>query len=252
MSNKFLGYHIQVGAAGKEKIFSDISQLVMHLSTLKKIPYMRVKKIFTDNLTKQEDTSSLDNAFTEARADPDEKSPLEGGKVKAEPKKVTPPVSKDGGVEGLTIYTDGSHDRKTKTTGWAMVGVEKDQKIFERGGNLVDSTNNAAELTAIIDALKYVSTEREKKDAINGGATIFSDSEYCVNSLTKWMSGWKKNGWKKRDGGELANLELMKQADELLTKLGKQVTIKHVLAHNGNVWNEEADRLANIYRKADK
>ena len=40
--------------------------------------------------------------------------------------------------------------------------------------------------------------------------TVFSDSQLCVNTITKWALAWEKRGWK-RKGDPLKNLDLVKE-----------------------------------------
>src|SRR5690606_9878055 len=68
------------------------------------------------------------------------------------------------------------------------------------------------------------------------------DSQYVINSLTKWLPGWKRRGWKKGDGKPVLNVELMKQLDEALQ--GRDVTFEWVKGHAGHVMNEAADERA--------
>ena len=64
-----------------------------------------------------------------------------------------------------------------------------------------------------------------------------------INSITKWMPGWKRRGWKKGDGKPVLNVEIMKALDEAMT--GRRVEFRWVKGHAGHDLNEEADRVAN-------
>ena len=71
---------------------------------------------------------------------------------------------------------------------------------------------------------------------------IYSDSAYAINSLSSWKNNWKKNGWLKSDGKVPENLDLIKAYDSV----EKFINVKFikVKAHNGNYYNELADKLA--------
>lgn len=93
-----------------------------------------------------------------------------------------------------------------------------------------------AELTAVLDLLQQ--TAHLPEDLL-----VFCDSTYVINSITKWMPGWKRRGWKKGDGKPVLNVEIMKALDEAMT--GRRVEFKWVKGHAGHELNEEADRVAN-------
>lgn len=71
---------------------------------------------------------------------------------------------------------------------------------------------------------------------------ILCDSQYVINSLTVWMPGWKRRGWKKADGKPVLNAELMRQLDAELR--GREVSFEWVKGHAGHPLNEAADSLA--------
>jgi ribonuclease HI len=113
-----------------------------------------------------------------------------------------------------------------------------EDKIKEIGGRKDHATNNQMELTAPIEALKYL-----KKKEMNIPIEIFSDSKYAIDCITTWAYSWKKNGWSKK-GGEIKNLELIIEAHTLYEKLKTKIEINHVKGHAGVEGNELADRMA--------
>ena len=90
------------------------------------------------------------------------------------------------------------------------------------------------ELTAPIRALGKI-----KKDS---KIIIFTDSTYLKNGITLWIKNWEKNGWKSANKKPVKNKDLWLE----LNKITKQrdITWKWVKAHAGNIYNEQADRLA--------
>jgi ribonuclease HI len=96
-------------------------------------------------------------------------------------------------------------------------------------------TNNQAEFSALLLAeeqwrILCSSLEHVNPEIKNEPVTIYTDSMLLVNTVTKWMTGWKSKGWRKAGGHEVANLDLVKRIDEM-----KMIyTIKHVRAHTGN------------------
>ncbi|MGK4218314.1 RNase H family protein [Kocuria marina] len=105
-----------------------------------------------------------------------------------------------------------------------------------RAGGWAHGTNNMGELTAVLDLLR--STRHRADEPLK----VLCDSQYVINSVTKWMPGWKKKGWKKRDGKPVLNVEIMKALDEELA--GRDVSFEWVKGHAGHELNEAADERA--------
>jgi ribonuclease HI len=93
------------------------------------------------------------------------------------------------------------------------------------------------ELTALIEAYRMLPA--------NARVTIYSDSNLAVKTVNEWAAGWERRGWR-RKGGEIANLELVK---ELCALAGRHpgVELRWIRAHDGSRWNEYADALATTY-----
>ena len=72
--------------------------------------------------------------------------------------------------------------------------------------------------------------------------TIVTDSSYVKDGITKWIFGWKKNGWKTSAKKAVKNEELWKR----LEKATKQhdVNWEWIKGHAGHIENEQADELA--------
>jgi ribonuclease HI len=137
------------------------------------------------------------------------------------------------------IFTDGSARPNPGRGGWGVVRVRDGEVLDERYGESPDTTNNIMELTALVTAYQMLSPESEE--------VIYTDSELCVNILTKWAASWKKNGWK-RKSGPIKNLELVKELYALYVAR-PNVSIEWVKAHNGWRWNEYADSLATAWAR---
>ncbi|MBQ8165379.1 MAG: ribonuclease HI [Clostridia bacterium] len=139
-------------------------------------------------------------------------------------------------MKDVVIYTDGACSGNPGPGGFAAIlicdGIEK-----EICGGEADTTNNRMELRAPIEALKVL-TKPCRVD-------IFSDSSYVVNCFVqKWIYGWARAGWKRKDG-ELKNVDLLK---ELYALCGKHdVTWHKVKGHADNAYNNRCDRLAVEY-----
>jgi ribonuclease HI len=100
-------------------------------------------------------------------------------------------------------------------------------------------TNNTAELNALHQGLLIAQGEI----AAGKTAAVFSDSQYSIQCVTQWAVGWEKAGWKKK-GGEIKNLDLIKDIYALHQTLKDKVQVLHVNGHVGLQGNELADRMS--------
>lgn len=134
------------------------------------------------------------------------------------------------------IWTDGSCLRNPDGPGgWAVV-VETEGTLVEvRSGGCLTTTNNIMEMQAVIEALK-----------LGIAAEIVSDSQYVVKGITDWIHNWKRNKWRRKVRGGTAavlNQGLWEEMDELIDR--EAVKVSWVKGHDGQQFNEMADRLAN-------
>ena len=137
----------------------------------------------------------------------------------------------------IELWTDGSASPNPGPGGFAVIEMVNGSAKPVVLGNEKNSTNIRMEGKAMIAAIKYASGRESE---------IHSDSEFWINVLTKWASGWKKNGWKKKTG-EIKNLELVKELYELYE--ANPVKLIWVRGHVGTELNEMADEWANKARK---
>lgn len=137
-----------------------------------------------------------------------------------------------------TIFTDGASRGNPGKGGWGSVIVEND-KVTELGGREDDTTNNRMELTAAIEALKVISNNS------NDQITINTDSSYVINGITKWVHGWKRNGWVTKTKDEVLNRDLWEKLVEV--KEGKDIVWNYVGGHAGIVGNERCDVIATSF-----
>ncbi|WP_121626892.1 ribonuclease HI [Poseidonibacter antarcticus] len=141
--------------------------------------------------------------------------------------------------EHIRIYCDGacSGNPGLAGSGLAIYSNEKNPVLLH-GDFVENGTNNIAELNALYQALT-IAKQASSKNII----TIYSDSKYSIDCITKWAYGWKNKGWSKK-GGEIKNLELIKKTHELYERIKDLIEIKHVKGHAGIEGNELADRMA--------
>ena len=132
----------------------------------------------------------------------------------------------------LTAAADGSALGNPGPAGWAWY-IDDSQW---RAGGWPRATNNQGELMAVLDLLHATA------DADTEPLLILCDSQYVINSVTQWMPGWKRRGWRKSDGKPVLNRELLEALDAALA--GRSVRFEWVKGHAGHPLNEAADARA--------
>lgn len=133
----------------------------------------------------------------------------------------------------VEIFTDGACSGNPGPGGWGAIlrwrGEEKE--IF---GGEPDTTNNRMEMMAAIQALESL------KRATN--VILYTDSTYLRDGITKWIHGWKRNGWKTAAKKPVKNEDLWRRLDEALAD--HEIDFRWVKGHSGHPENERADELA--------
>jgi len=142
--------------------------------------------------------------------------------------------------EKIIIYTDGSSLGNPGPGGWGAVVVTQKKTVVELGGADKNTTNNKMELTAIIEALRYL--KKPNKEIV-----VYTDSSYAINGITKWVKNWQANNWTKRDKTEVLNRDLWEALIEA-TK-GKSIKWIHVSGHSGLPGNERVDAIATSFAR---
>lgn len=139
------------------------------------------------------------------------------------------------------VFTDGSSHPNPGPGGWGFVWAQEGDIKLEGHGAATDTTNNRMELTALIEAYRAL----PKSAAV----TVFTDSQLCFNTITKWAPGWEAKGWK-RKGSPLKNLDLVKELLALYRD-HPNCPLEWMRAHDGSLWNEYADSLATAWRRTE-
>jgi ribonuclease HI len=135
--------------------------------------------------------------------------------------------------KNVDIWTDGACSGNPGPGGWGAVlrygATEK-----ELSGAEAATTNNRMELMAAIQAL----------DALKGPTKVklHTDSKYVMDGVTKWIHGWKKNGWKTADKKPVKNEDLWRALDTAVSR--HEIEWKWVKGHSDDVMNDRADALA--------
>ncbi|KAL3455760.1 ribonuclease H-like domain-containing protein [Aspergillus heterothallicus] len=148
----------------------------------------------------------------------------------------------------MKIYIDGGcrGNGNSWAKGAAAVAVKRRNGTYIGWYRTLPSsptpTNQRAELTAVIMALKKV---LERYEFLNQGpymdVTIYSDSRYVVDCMTKWVYKWSANGWVNAKGDEVANQDLIREASRLDDEVGEIGDVSYVHIPRAN--NRYADNL---------
>ena len=157
----------------------------------------------------------------------------------------------------ITIFTDGSSRGNPGPGGWGSVIVhflthndkefkisnksESQVQVTELGGGEKLTTNNRMELMAAIQGLKHMPESLE--------VTVFTDSSYVINGITKWIHGWKRNGWLTKTKQDVLNKDLWMELSKEMEK--RKVAWKYVSGHAGILGNERCDHIATHFADND-
>jgi ribonuclease HI len=140
-------------------------------------------------------------------------------------------------MKPVVIYTDGACLGNPGPGGYGVVLIYGERRK-ELSGGFRMTTNNRMEILACIAGLQAL------KEACE--VTIYSDSQYVVNAMTKsWAIRWRERGWKRKENGQLKdalNSDLWAQMLALCEQ--HRVRFEWVRGHNGNEGNERCDQLA--------
>ncbi|RVE49500.1 hypothetical protein evm_005841 [Chilo suppressalis] len=138
----------------------------------------------------------------------------------------------------VKVYTDGACSSNGSSVAKAGLGVYWGDGHFLNVSEPVTgrATNNCGEIQAATKAIRIALDNDVKK------LSIYTDSQFLINSVTKWMKGWKRSGWQRRSGDPVKNEIDFKELDSVMDKL--EIKWIHVDAHKGIHGNEMADKLA--------
>jgi ribonuclease HI len=150
----------------------------------------------------------------------------------------------------IIVFTDGSCFNNGSRNNQARAGyaaVFPDHAQHNCWGPLSSrsaQTNNRAELTACLRAFETADTIDPQGKRI---LIVYTDSQLMIDSLTKWLRGWKQRGWKKSDNNPVLNRDLLEKIDEMLKR--RPHAFRYVAAHTqksdwASIWNDKADQLA--------
>lgn len=166
-------------------------------------------------------------------------------------------------IDGSTTDQAKTYHKKHLRRGGIGIYHPASQTRIARPFPLPNPTNNRCEYYACIFALEWIlriTSNLSLQERAKIKVTFYSDSQLLINSLTKWLPGWKRRGWKKADGQPVKNQELLEVLDQYISNQLPLTKFIKVKAHRQRpssgqhaIWSWEgnhiADQLANDGRK---
>jgi ribonuclease HI len=142
-------------------------------------------------------------------------------------------MNQESTLKTVEIFTDGACKGNPGPGGWgAILRMGPHEK--EMSGSDPQTTNNRMEMTAVIRGLNALIEPCE--------VTVYTDSRYVIDGITKWVAGWKRNGWVNASKQPVRNADLWHDLIEAAQR--HRITWQWVRGHNGHVENERVDKLA--------
>jgi ribonuclease HI len=136
-------------------------------------------------------------------------------------------------LKKVEIFTDGACKGNPGPGGWgALLRMGRHEK--EMSGSDPDTTNNRMEMIAAISALNALIEPCE--------VTLYTDSRYVVDGITKWVDGWQRRGWVNASKKPVRNADLWHELIEAAAR--HRIDWQWVKGHDGHPENERVDRLA--------
>jgi len=136
-------------------------------------------------------------------------------------------------MKQVQLITDGACIGNPGPGGWAYI-LRYGDRTRERYGSEPQTTNNRMELTAAIEGLRALKESCEVE--------VITDSEYLKNGITKWINGWKRNGWRTSAKKPVVNQDLWEELDALVA--GHKIRWTWTKGHADHDDNNRCDELA--------
>jgi ribonuclease HI len=133
----------------------------------------------------------------------------------------------------VVIHTDGACSGNPGPGGWGAI-LDYNGTRRALNGGAADTTNNRMEIQAAVEALNALKRPCDVE--------MHVDSQYVKDGITKWIHGWKRNGWKTANKKPVKNVDLWQGLDEAIQR--HKISWHWVKGHGGNPDNERADELA--------
>ena len=145
------------------------------------------------------------------------------------------------------VWTDGACRGNPGPGGWAAIVVPPDgNEPAELFGGEPHTTNNRMEYQAALEGLRSLPA--------GSSVCIVTDSRLLLDSMTKWIHGWRRKGWRTKGGDPVKNQDLLVALD---AEIGRHAAVRWhwVRGHEAGehkVLNHRADELAVAAAAAQK
>lgn len=140
----------------------------------------------------------------------------------------------------VEAWTDGGCRPNPGPGGWGVL-LRFGDREREISGSDPNTTNNRMEMTAAAEALEALNRKCR--------VTLYTDSAYVKDGMTRWLSGWTRRNWRSASGDPVKNMDLWQR---LLTAIQPhEVTWIWVKGHSGHPENDRVDALATLAREAE-
>lgn len=136
-------------------------------------------------------------------------------------------------MKHVEIFTDGACKGNPGPGGWGVI-LRMGQHEKEMSGSDPDTTNNRMEMTGAIRGLNALIEPCQ--------VTLYTDSRYVIDGMTKWVHGWQKKGWVNASKQPVRNADLWHELIEAVRR--HKVDWQWVRGHAGHAENERVDKLA--------
>ncbi len=133
----------------------------------------------------------------------------------------------------VDIYTDGACSGNPGPGGWGALMLCNGEEKEICGGEM-ETTNNRMEMLAAIQAFQALKKPTKVR--------LHTDSTYLKDGITKWITNWKRNGWRTAAKKPVKNADLWQLLEEAMKP--HDVEWHWVKGHSGHTENERADELA--------
>ncbi|MBD2718354.1 MULTISPECIES: ribonuclease H [unclassified Synechococcus] len=142
----------------------------------------------------------------------------------------------DRPVRVVAAACDGACSGNPGPGGWGALLRFEDGSRRELGGADAATTNNRMELTAALAVLEALRELPRHPDLV-----LRTDSRYLIDGFEKWMTGWKRKGWRTASGGAVLNRDLWERLDAARLP---GLALRHVRGHSGDPDNDRCDAIA--------
>ncbi|HEY9704246.1 MAG TPA: ribonuclease H family protein [Allocoleopsis sp.] len=142
-------------------------------------------------------------------------------------------------MKEIPVFTDGACSCNGKAKAKAGIGVffgeyplknislELKEAFSKVGISITSVSNQKAELTAILFAIKSLENELLHGNTVR----IYSDSMYSINVCTKWYKSWKRKEWRKANGSPVLNRQIIEKIVYLLEKYHDKIFFSFTASH---------------------